>query len=226
MAWGMKNRTIQLFGSSIIEGRIGVERAADRWYELMRSRLCELFPDTCFAVYNGAVGGKNTRELMAKFDRDLAGHTPDICIAMFGWNNWRMNLPPERRVSISELEELMADFPKHLPEQTRCIGVISQPLIDAWHESFSDPAYDPVRAEYGGVDAYHDREREAARNFFRRRGIPFVDLQKLMAGEPEKYIVRDGIHLSAAGHRLFAAAMVEAVAAILRDGNGSAATPR
>ena len=29
MAWGMKNYTIQLFGSSIIEGRIGVERAAD-----------------------------------------------------------------------------------------------------------------------------------------------------------------------------------------------------
>ena len=71
MPWGMKNYTIQLFGSSIIEGRIGVETAAERWYELMRSQLCEMFPATCFAIYNGAVGGESIRELMAHFHGDL-----------------------------------------------------------------------------------------------------------------------------------------------------------
>ena len=216
MAWGMKNYTIQLFGSSIIEGRIGAEHAASRWYELMRSALCELFPATCFAVYNGAVGGESTRELLAHFDRDLAGHTPDLCIAMFGWNNCRMNKPPESRVSLAELEKLMETFLPHLPEKIRCVGVINQPMIDAWHSSGKDPAYAEIRARYGGNNAYHDLEREAARKFFRRHGFPFLDLSEVMAEEPEQYILPDGIHLDPLGHRVFASEMVKVLEPILR----------
>lgn len=215
MAWGMKNYTIQLFGSSIVEGRIGAEHAADRWYELMRSSLCEMFPATCFAVYNGAVGGESTRELMAHFDRDLAGHTPDLCIAMFGWNNCRLD-PPERGVSTAELKELLTEFLPHLPKNIRCVGVINQPLIDEWHKYGSDPAYDGLRAEYGSINAWHDLEREAGREFFRSHGFPFVDLSAAMADEPKKYILRDGIHLTPEGHKLFAAEMVKVLEPVLR----------
>ena len=161
MAWGMKNYTIQLFGSSIIEGRIGVERAADRWYEIMRRQLCEMFPATCFAVYNGAVGGKSARVLMERFDGELFGHTPDLCIAMFGWNNCRMD-DPAQRVDLPELKELMEKFLTHLPQKTRVVGVINQPVIDEWHATFKNPNYDPIRAEYGGFNAYHDFERSGA----------------------------------------------------------------
>ena len=216
MVWGMKNYTIQLFGSSIVEGRIGAEHAADRWYELMRKELCEMFPATCFAVYNCAVGGESIRELMAHFDRDLAGHTPDLCIAMFGWNNCRMCYTPDLRVSIAEFRELLTEFPFHLPEKTRCVGVIPQPMIDEWHRSGHDPAYAEVRARYGGNNAYHDLEREAGREFFRSHGIPFIDLDAAMAADPKKYILPDGIHLNPEGHRLFAAEMLKALGPLLR----------
>lgn len=216
MPWGMKNYTIQLFGSSIIEGRIGVERAADRWYELMRSRLCEMFPATCFAVYNAAVGGKSARELMARFDGELAGHTPDLCIAMFGWNNCRMDAAPELRVGIPELKALMEEFPSRLPERTKVAVVTNQPIVEERHSTFRNPAYDRLRVEYGGFDAYHDLEREAAREFCRRHGFPCVDLAVLMADDPEKYICEDGIHLSPCGHEFFAAAAVEVVAPLIR----------
>ncbi len=121
MAWGMKNYTIQLFGSSIIEGRIGVEKASDRWYELLRTQLCELFPTTCFAIYNGAVGGESIRELMAHFDSDLVGHTPDLCIAMFNWNNFVLDNEMKRFVPVIEQRKLMEQFAARLPRRTKVV---------------------------------------------------------------------------------------------------------
>ena len=204
MPWGMKNYTIQLFGSSIIEGRIGVETAAERWYELMRSQLCEMFPATCFAIYNGAVGGESIRELMAHFHGDLEGHTPDLCIAMFCWNNFVLE-DGRRFVPVDEQKALMERFAERLPKRTKVVGVISQPMIDCRHYTYHEHAYDEVRAKYGGVNAFHDIERELSRAFFRERGMPFVDLKAVMEGEVEKYILSsDGIHLSPEGHRLFA----------------------
>ncbi len=213
--WGMNNYTIQLFGSSIVEGRIGVERAGDRWYERMRRQLSELFPTTCFAIFNGAVGGQSMRQLMSHVGHDLAGHTPDLCIAMFGWNNCQSNRP-DRHIDFVELRELMEKFLTKLPEATQVVGVVNQPVIDAWHFTAKDPAYDSIRAEYGGLNAYHHFERELARDFFRRHTIPYIDLELCMADNPEKYIVRDGIHLSPAGHELFADEAVRVIDPILR----------
>jgi len=64
MPWGMKNIVICLFGSSIMEGRIGVEDPNDRWYNVFQRLLSKAHPDTCFPVVNSAVGGESTREIM------------------------------------------------------------------------------------------------------------------------------------------------------------------
>ena len=217
MAWGMKNYTIQLFGSSIIEGRIGVDTAAERWYELMRTRLCELFPATCFAIYNGAVGGESIRELMAHFDRDLEGHTPDLCITMFCWNNFVLDNDMKRFVPVIEHRKLMDEFAERLPKRTKVVGVISQPMIDRCHHTYKNPLYDDIRKKYGGVNAFHDIERELSRTFFREKDILFVDLTAVMGPEVEKYVLSsDGIHLTPAGHRLFATEMCLKLEEILR----------
>ena len=68
MAWGMKNVVIALFGSSIMEGRIGVEKVSERYYSILHRKLSERFPEVCFSIINGAVGGWSTRELMNVFD--------------------------------------------------------------------------------------------------------------------------------------------------------------
>ena len=217
MAWGMKNYTIQLFGSSIMEGRIGVQKAEERWYEVMRRQLCEMFPATCFAIYNGAVGGQSLRELMAHFAKDLEGHTPDLCLAMFGWNNFDRE-HPQRIVPFEEQKALMEEFAKTLPEKTRIVGVIQNPLIDRFHFSGRSHAYDEIRAKYGSVNAFHDIERENARRFFRSKSAPFLDLSVVMADEPEKYMLSsDGIHLTPEGHRLFASEICRLLKDILTN---------
>ena len=209
MDWGMRNYVIQLFGSSIMEGRIGVETAAERWYELLRSQLCERFPATCFSIHNGAVGGESIRKLMGHFDTDLAGHTPDWCLAMFAWNNFDME-NPERVVPLAEQELLVGEFFRRLPAATKVVGVIAQPMLDRFHYCGRHPAYEGIRRKYGSVNAFHDLEREMNRRVFREHECPYLDLSRLMADNPERYILKtDGIHLSPDGHRLFANAMAE-----------------
>ena len=216
MPWGMKNILVQLFGSSIMEGRLGVDKAADRWYEIMRGQLAELFPAVCFSIHNSAVGGESLRELMAHFDTDFTGHTPDFCLAMFAWNNFDME-HPARIVPLAEQEQLCEAFFRKLPAQTAVIGVIAQPMLDRYHSVNSSLAYDEIRAKYGSVNAFHDLERDLHRRIFRAHGCPFLDLSKLMADEPEKYILTaDGIHLSPDGHRLFATAMTGLVQPLIQ----------
>ena len=71
MGWGMRNAVICLFGSSIMEGRIGVEDPLDRWYNILQRMLSRARPDICFPIVNGAVGGESTREIMVRLDRDV-----------------------------------------------------------------------------------------------------------------------------------------------------------
>ena len=217
MAWGMRNCVIQLFGSSIMEGRIGVETAAARWYELFRALLCERFPATCFSIHNGAVGGESIRELMGHFEADLAGHTPDWCLAMFGWNNFDLE-SPGRVVPFAEQELLIGQFFRSLPATTKVIGVIAQPMLDKYHYCGRHPAYEGMRKEYGSVNAFHDLERKLHRRLFSEHGCPFLDLSLLFADDPERYLLSiDGIHLSPAGHRLFADAMAELLVPMLAE---------
>ena len=215
MVWGMKNYLIQLFGASTMEGRIGVEKASERWYELLRAKFCERYPNVCVSIYNGAVGGESLRERMGHLAADLAGHTPNLCLASFAWNNddWEH---PERVVPLQEQETLIQQFFKMLPSGVPVVGVIGQPLLDQYHVVNGNPAYDGIRRQYGSVNAFHDLERELDRRAFREHGCSFLDLSLLMADEPEKYILKtDGIHLSPAGHRLFANAMARLIQPLL-----------
>jgi hypothetical protein len=101
MAWGMKNIVICVSGSSIMEGRIGVEDPLDRWYNIFQRLLSRRYPEICFPIVNGAVGGASTRELMGWFDRDIlpfATKHPAYqdCLAAFG-GDLDASLNPERQ---------------------------------------------------------------------------------------------------------------------------------
>ena len=209
MAWGMKNVVISIFGSSIMEGRIGADMAAERWYNILQAKLSERFPTICFPVVNGAVGGESTRECMARFDRDVLAYNPDYCLFMIGANNHDCERP-ERILAEGELERLMADFAKRLPEKTTPIGVILNPCVNEWHFATTCPAFQEHLRPYGGLNEELEVEREKFRKFLQMHNWRSLDLYKLFASDPGKYILHeDGIHLSKAGHRCFAEKMFE-----------------
>ena len=105
----MKNVVISIFGSSIMEGRIGADKVADRWYNILQAKLAERFPAICFSIINGAVGGESTRECMARFNNAVIAYNPDYCLFMIGGNNHDCR-HPERILAEGELEKLMDKF--------------------------------------------------------------------------------------------------------------------
>ena len=215
MVWGMRNISICLFGSSIMEGRIGVERACDRYYFIMLRKLSEKFPEVCFSVVNAAVGGASTRELMAEFPDTVLRHDPDYCLFMPGFNNRDME-HPERTLLPGELESLTASFERALPAHCRRVGVVPHGVIDRYHCFTRTPAWREYLAEHGGLNNSLAPERATARKFFADNGYPIIDLFALIDRAPERYILHDdGIHLSPEGHRLFGEAAFETISELL-----------
>ena len=216
MAWGMRNIVICVEGASIMEGRIGVEDPMDRWYNIFQCLLSRAHPDTCFPIINRAVGGESTREIMARFERDVVPHRPDFCLFMAEGNNHDCRRPG-RILAEGELQALLDRFAAQLPEKTRPVGVVLNPVIDAWHFTSTDPVYREYLARFGGgLDALLNREREIVRAFYTRQGWPYLDLYALMADSPATYTMReDGIHLNKAGHEFFAGKMFDLVDSLL-----------
>ena len=198
----MKNLVISLFGSSIMEGVIGVE-PHERWYEVMRGRLSEQFPDICFVVVNGAVGGESTRECMLRFERDVLAYSPDYLLVMTGANN-EDHTRPERIVPLGEIQHHMETMVDRLPAKTRIAGVGLGPVVNEWHWAAKHAAFEePFLNCGGGLDELLEPQRELARRFFLSGSYPFLDLYPLLAGERRKYLLEDGIHLNRDGHKLF-----------------------
>ena len=205
-----------------MEGRIGVERAEDRYYFIMLRKLSEAFPEVCFSIINAAVGGASTRELMAEFPSSVVRRAPDYCLFMPGFNNLDLD-HPERTLRPGELQELMAKFQNTLPARCRRVGVIPHEVIDRYHPFTAAPAWREYLALRGGLDRVLAPERAAAAKFFADNGYPVIDLCTLIGRDPERYLLRsDGIHLSPEGHRLFGNAAFELMAKLLTENRQTA----
>jgi len=216
MAWGMKNVVICILGSSIMEGRIGVDDPLARWYNILHRMLSRTHPEVCFPIINSAVGGESTREVVSRLDRDVLSHDPDLCLFMVGGNNHDCR-NPSRILADGELQTLLDDFAARLPQRTKLVGVVLNPIVDEWHFATKDPAYKDYLAGFGGsLDASLESERECARAFYAQHGWPCLDLYALMSDDPARYVLReDGVHLNPAGHELFAQKMFELVSGLL-----------
>jgi lysophospholipase L1-like esterase len=199
-----------------MEGRIGVDDPQNRWYNVLQRLLSQAHPDTCFPIINSAVGGESTREVMSRFDRDILPYRPDLCLLMVGGNNHDC-LNPSRILAEGELLTLLDSFASKLPERTRPVGVVLNPVIDDWHFATKHPAYREYLASFGGsLDASLNPGRELARSFYRRHDWPYLDLYALMSDHPAQYVLpEDGIHMNEVGHELFARKMFELMDSLL-----------
>ena len=216
MAWGMKNIVICIFGSSIMEGRIGVDDPQDRWYNVFQRLLSYAHPDTCFSIINSAVGGESTREVMSRFDRDILPYNPDFCLFMAGGNNHDCQ-NPGRILAEGEFQILLDRFAARLPEKTTPVGAVLNPVVDEWHFVTKHPTFRDYLVPFdGSLDASLNPEREFARSFYVRHDWPYLDLYALMSDNPVKYILpEDGIHMNKTGHAVFAREMFQLVDSLL-----------
>ena len=184
--------TLVAFGDSITEGRTGVT-PEDNWLLKLGSKLGKEYK-----LYNAGVGGNSAREAMRRYEKDVLACNPDIVLVEFGGNNHDpAPVRKSRRVTDKEFRSLLEKFKAGLPANCKVVMITFPPIIDEQHVYFK-------RVPGGKVDAELQSQRQIVRDFARKNGYPLLDLYKKIYPRRYELILRDGVHLSPAGHTFFA----------------------
>jgi len=203
--------TIVGFGDSITEAQTGVADPEDRWLVILERELVRRFPAVAFQIVNAGQGGNSAREAMVRFRDDVLHHRPDWVLLEFGGNNHDYR-SPERLVSLAEFKAHLERFRRELPAATRVAVITFPPILDDLH------CYTPLHMieleVQGGLDRAMEPHREMTRWFARTSGFPLIDLDRMIRDRWETegrlhYTLPDGVHLSRAGNRLLADAVLD-----------------
>ena len=110
--------TIVAFGDSMTECK-ALEPSA-RWPGLLQRRLNRASAGIRCVVVNAGVGGNTSREGLARLERDVLPHRPDLTLVQFGGND----ATPDDALSPAGRSEQFASFQSDAPSCDRC-GMIT-----------------------------------------------------------------------------------------------------
>jgi len=82
--------TIACLGDSVTEGWFAYHKPlAPRavYHHVLWEMLCDAFPDKAVNIINAGIGGDNATMGLARIERDVLSHRPDICTVCFGAND-------------------------------------------------------------------------------------------------------------------------------------------
>lgn len=172
-------------------------------------------------VINAGVGGHNTRDMLERLERDCLAHKPSLVILKAGTNDAlnSKNLiePAEIRANLRELADKIRSTGARLLLCTML--TFDEDYLLERHGG---------RAPYGAIQPRErfDMALQAVRELATTEGLPLVDLHALFTGlgEPRREAesllrneancgARDGVHPNAAGYRVIAAAIWQAIVA-------------
>ena len=174
--------TVVAFGDSITLA--SEQPDGKKWPQLLEASLQRDLPSRRVRVVNAGVGGNTTREALSRIEADVLAHAPDCVLAQI-----RQRITDHCGARI-----VMLTFP---------------PVIDAWHQYGSDAFFVP----WGGLNACVETYRQRTRDFARGNAHALVDIGRMMQEAcdrdgPQQYILPDGVHLTAAGNAVIAAALL------------------
>jgi acyl-CoA thioesterase-1 len=194
---GKPTSTIVVFGDSITAAKEQPE--SKRWPSLLAQRLQKAAPDRRIRVVNAGVGGNTSREALARIEKDVLSHRPDVVTLEFGGNDATDD--PARHVDLKEFERNMATMVAKIRKvnpQAAIVIVTFPPVIDSRH------AHGAMR---GGLDRYVESYRESARRFAKDRKLRLVDLDAVIRPRAEQNVLADGVHLTVEGNEAAAQAV-------------------
>ena len=181
---------IVAFGDSITEGKTGVT-PEDNWLLKLGRKI-----GPQYKLFNAGVGGNSAREAMRRYEKDVLACNPDIILLEFGGNN-HSPIRRDRRVPDKEFKAHLAKFKAGLPANCKVVMITFPPIIDEQHVYYK-------HVPGGKVDIELQSQRQIVRDFAKKNGYPLLDLYKLIYPQRYKLVLRDGVHLSPAGHTFFA----------------------
>ncbi|WP_231744092.1 SGNH/GDSL hydrolase family protein [Stieleria neptunia] len=160
---------------------------------------------------NAGKGGHSSAMGLRRLQSDVMVHDPDLVVVMFGTNDLRAD---SERVFVpvdkykENLQAIMTSCREHGSKVVLCtLPPINEQKFFTRHER------EPFAA-LGGFSSVVQRYCNAAREVASEHDVPLVDLNRLLAKQPE-WLSQDGVHPSETGTRLIAEHIAKAVQAVI-----------
>ncbi len=151
-------------------------------------------------VLNCGISGNRVVDLLARWKKDCLNLKPDVLTILIGVNDVWHELGDRNGVRADLFEEV---YRLLLKETLAALPDCKVILMGAYviHGPATDEAWEVFSSE---VKARRDITAKLAEEF----GLGFVDLQQAfeeaLKGVPESHLSEDGVHPTAAGHKLIA----------------------
>jgi lysophospholipase L1-like esterase len=199
--------TIVAFGDSITEA--AQQSLEDRWPQILWQGLLKQFPGSGVVVVNAGIGGNTTREGLARIEKDVLRHNPRFVLVEFGND---ATPEPARHVTFEEFTANLNLIRTKVAQRSNgeIVLLTFPPIIDSWHSHYRHEFY----LTNGGQDAYQEQYRKLTRQFARTHAAVLLDIDKklrkaIALRNPEEYILKDGVHLTAQGNHLVGKVVLE-----------------
>lgn len=146
------------------------------YHNRLRKKLLEVNPWLPVSIINAGVAGDNAEMGLARMERDVLSHRPDLCVVNFALND--VNQPLDRYVSsLGRVFDRLHEA--HIPAILLTPNMLNTYVHPDTIPMYRD--YAAVTAEYqtgGRMDTYVDAARELAAG----RGLPVADAYAVWKG--------------------------------------------
>lgn len=164
------------------------------------------------SVINAGVPGNTSRQGLARLQKDVLAHKPEVVVVLFATNDNRQDAP-RIHVSVPEYEQNLTTIIE------RCRGIGAKvvlgtiPPIDPepYFKRHDKDKYDAA----GGLESLVNQYREAAVKVGKSQHVPVVDLNQLLAHEPG-WRKDDGVHPTEEGNKVIARLFAKEVRPLLK----------
>lgn len=179
------------------------ENVGRGYVRLVESFLSAYYPEILTRVTNAGISGNTSRDLLARFDRDVVSLNPDwvsICIGINDvWRQFDCPAIPDGHVMPEEYRNNVEEMILKVKDKVKGIFILSPYYIESNHDDF-------MRKR---MDEYVEISKELAE----KHGCRFVDFQKVFENyckiRHSAYIAWDRVHPNQVGSMLMAKAFLE-----------------
>lgn len=177
------------------------------YVRMVENLLAAWYPQDTFRITNAGISGNTSRDLLARYDRDVVAHRTDwlsICIGINDvWRQFDMPAFPNRAVFPDEYEKNVEEMILRMKDKVKGIFLLSPYYIEANRE-------DAMRRCMDGYVAICRRLAE-------KHGCIFVDLQQMFEDycriRHSSFLAWDRVHPNQMGATLIAKKFLEAAGA-------------
>ena len=179
------------------------ENVGRGYVRLVESFLSAYYPEILIRVTNAGISGNTSRDLLARFDRDVVSLNPDwvsVCIGINDvWRQFDCPAIPDGQVMPAEYRDNLEKIILKVKDNVKGIFILSPYYIESNHDDF-------MRKR---MDEYVEISKELAE----KHGCRFVDFQKVFENyckiRHSAYLAWDRVHPNQVGSMLMAKAFLE-----------------